>query len=174
MRVLNNNKLLEEIEYINKVLRGKKKGFKKIALEDYKVNDLELLEQLKSLGYVKVKNQLIREVNITNDNIEVIEPSRQIIEETVEVNNPKVNDEERVLSNINTSKLNLLLDNLDQILNLIPKHKDVIYRSSDNRNISIRLDTGLYEELKHRAKSKNKTITELFNLALEEYLENNN
>lgn len=177
MRVLNNDKLLEEIEYINKVLRGKKRGFKKIALEDYRVDDLELLEQLKALGYVKVKNQLVREVNITNSNIEVIEPSRQVIEAITEENNkvvPEIKDEEKALSNINTSKLNLLLDNLDQILKLIPKHKDVIYRSNDNRNISIRLDTGLYEELKHRAKLRNKTITELFNLALEEYLENNN
>lgn len=177
MRVLNDSTLLEEIEYINKVLRGKKRGFKKIALEDYEVDDLELVEQLKALGYVKVKNQLVREIDITNSNIEVIKPSRQVIEPIIEENNkvaPGVKEEEKTLSNINTSKLNLLLDNLDQILKLIPKHKDVIYRSNDNRNISIRLDSGLYEELKHRAKRDNKTITELFNLALEEYLENNN
>lgn len=175
MRILNNDTILEEVDYINKVLRGKKRGFKKVALEDYEIDDLELLEQLKALGYVKVKNQLVREIDITNSNIEVIEPSRQVIEPIIEKNNKtitKVKEEEKALSKIDTSKLNLLLDNLDQLLNLIPKNRNTIYRSKDNRNISIRLDSGLYEELKHRAKRDNKTITELFNLALEEYLNN--
>lgn len=120
---------------------------------------------------------LVEEIDITNSNIEVIEAIRQdvepIIKDNIE-NITKVKEEENALSKIDTSKLNLLLDKLDQILNLIPKNKDLIYRSNDNRNISLRLDTGLYEELKHRAKRDNKTISELFNLVLEEYLENNN
>lgn len=177
MRILNNDTVAEEIDYINKVLRGKKRGFKKIALEDYGINDLELLEQLKVLGYVKVKNKLVRDIDITNSNIEVIEPSRQVVEPIREENNkvtPGVKEEEKALSNIDNNKLRLLLDNIDKILNLIPQHRNTIYRNNDNRNISIRLDDGLYKELKHRAKRDNKTITELFNLALEEYLENNN
>ena len=175
MRTLNNDTIFKEVDYINKVLRGKKRGFKKIALEDYGSDDLELMEQLKALGYVKVKNQLVREIDITNSNIEVIEPSRHVIEPIIEENNKiinKVKEEKKALSKIDTSKLNLLLDNLDQILNLIPKNRNTIYRSNDNRNISIRLDSGIYEELKYRAKRDNKTITELFNLALEDYLNN--
>jgi len=98
---------------------------------------------------------LVEEIDITNSNIEVIEAIRQDVEPIIKdniKNITKVKEEENALSKIDTSKLNLLLDNLDQILNLIPKNKDLIYRSNDNRNISLRLDTGLYEELKHRQK----------------------
>ncbi|MDU2374302.1 MAG: hypothetical protein E7D52_07100 [Peptoniphilus harei] len=177
MRVLNNSTLLEEIEYINKVLRSKKRGFKKIALEDYGVDDLELLEQLNVLGYVKVKNKVVRELNITNSNIEIIEPSRQVIEPIIKKNSksiPSIKEDDNALAKIDNDKLKLLLDNLDHLLKLIPKHKNVIYRSNNNSNISLRLDSGLYKELKVRAERNNKTISEMLNLVLEQYLENNN
>ncbi len=177
MRVLNNSTLLEEIEYINKVLRSKKRGFKKIALEDYGVDDLELLEQLYVLGYVKVKNKVVRELNITNSNIEIIEPSRQVIEPIIKKNSksiPSIKEDDNALAKIDNDKLKLLLDNLDHLLKLIPKHKNVIYRSNNNSNISLRLDSGLYKELKVRAERNNKTISEMLNLVLEQYLENNN
>ena len=177
MRVLNNSTLLEEIEYINKVLRSKKRGFKKIALEDYGVDALELLEQLNVLGYVKVKNKVVRELNITNSNIEIIEPSRQVIEPIIKKNSksiPSIKEDDNALAKIDNDKLKLLLDNLDHLLKLIPKHKNVIYRSNNNSNISLRLDSGLYKELKVRAERNNKTISEMLNLVLEQYLENNN
>ena len=177
MRVLNNSTLLEELEYINKVLRSKKRGFKKIALEDYGVDDLELLEQLNVLGYVKVKNKVVRELNITNSNIEIIEPSRQVIEPIIKKNSksiPSIKEDDNALAKIDNDKLKLLLDNLDHLLKLIPKHKNVIYRSNNNSNISLRLDSGLYKELKVRAERNNKTISEMLNLVLEQYLENNN
>lgn len=177
MRVLNNSTLLEEIEYINKVLRSKKRGFKKIALEYYGVDDLELLEQLNVLGYVKVKNKVVRELNITNSNIEIIEPSRQVIEPIIKKNSksiPSIKEDDNALAKIDNDKLKLLLDNLDHLLKLIPKHKNVIYRSNNNSNISLRLDSGLYKELKVRAERNNKTISEMLNLVLEQYLENNN
>ena len=177
MRVLNNSTLLEELEYINKVLRSKKRGFKKIALEDYGVDDLELLDLLNVLGYVKVKNKVVRELNITNSNIEIIEPSRQVIEPIIKKNSksiPSIKEDDNALAKIDNDKLKLLLDNLDHLLKLIPKHKNVIYRSNNNSNISLRLDSGLYKELKVRAERNNKTISEMLNLVLEQYLENNN
>ena len=35
MREVRNENVIEEIEYINKVLRQKKRGFKKLAFEDF-------------------------------------------------------------------------------------------------------------------------------------------
>lgn len=177
VRSLNVDTVIEEVEYINKVLRGKKRGFKKIALEDYNKTDLELLEEFKALGYVKIKSQLIRELDITNDNIEVINSVRQDVEpikEDKDIVAGAIAEEGRALTNIDTEKLNLLLNNLDQLLKLVPKNNNCIYRNNVIEVRSLRVDTGLYEELKHRAESKNKTISELLNIALEQYFNNNN
>ena len=59
MRLLNKDNILEQVEYINKILRGKKKGFTRIATEDFNITSEELLNQLKSFGYSKVKNQFV-------------------------------------------------------------------------------------------------------------------
>ena len=67
-----------------------------------------------------------------------------------------------------------ILNNLDQLLKLVPKNNNCIYRNNVIEVRSLRVDTGLYEELKHRAESKNKTISELLNIALEQYFNNNN
>ena len=37
MRLLNKDNILEQVEYINKILRGKKKGFTRIATEDFNI-----------------------------------------------------------------------------------------------------------------------------------------
>lgn len=166
MRNINN--IEQEVEYINKVLRGKKRGFGRIAKEDYGVNDIILLDVFKANGYQKVKNQIVRTIDITDSNIEVIEPNRQVIEPIKEVTTI-IPEKEAALININTEKLNVLLDNLEDLLKLIPKENS-IYRSNDNRVVSIRLDSGLYNESKHRAEMCNITVTELFNRALENYL----
>ena len=169
MREVRNENVIEEIEYINKVLRQKKRGFKKLAFEDYCLDDKDLLKILEHHGYTKIKNKFVRTVDITNSNIEVIEPNRQVIEpvkETKEIIQVKETTE---LSNIDTTKLNLLLDNLDHLLKLIPKEK-CIYRNNIIGVRTLRLDTGLYEELKHRSELKNETISELLNIAIENYL----
>ena len=172
MRELNRDTVCLEIEYINKVLKGKKRGFKRIALEDYNKTDKELLEELEVLGYIKIKvqsyYQFVRAIDITNSNIEVIEPGRQEAEPVNEVLEVAT-VETKAITNFNEEKLNLLLDNLDHLLKLIPKENSV-FRSNDNRVVSIRLDSGLYNEAKHRAESSNITVTELFNRALENYL----
>lgn len=59
MRLLNKDNILEQVEYINKILRGKKKGFNRIATEDFNITSEELLNQLKSFGYIKFKNQFV-------------------------------------------------------------------------------------------------------------------
>lgn len=76
-----------------------------------------------------------------------------------------------VLNDVDINKFVKLLNNIDDILELIPqKREGIIYKSGKNEVRSIRIDTGLYEELKNRATEKGTTATELFNKALEEFL----
>lgn len=124
------------------------------------------------------KNKCIQEGNlfvlrdITNSNTVVIEQvSNEEIPNEVKPNNKS---EEKSLANIDLDmeKLNVLLNNLDNLLNLIPKHNNCIFRSGENKPVTLRIDAGLYEELKQRAALKNKTISELLNSALEQYFSN--
>lgn len=174
MRIINEDNLLQEIEYINSHLRKKKRGFRKIALEDYGREDQDIIEQLKGFGYTKIKNQFVAE----ECNIEVIYPTRQI--DITEVENVTcetyIESEENknidIFNRVDIDKFTKLINNIDDILSLIPdrNNSDVIFRSGKNEVKSIRIDTGLYEELKSRASEQGTTATELFNKALEEYL----
>lgn len=176
MRTINKDNFIEEIEYINKHLRQKKRGLKKIALDDYNKTDQDLIAEIKEFGYTKVKNQFISE----GCNIEVIYPMRQIditeVERVTHIPDKAVKEEVKggtleVLNDVDMNKFVKLLNNIDDILELIPKKRDgVIYKSGKNEVRSIRVDIGLYEELKSRASEQGTTATELFNKALEEFL----
>lgn len=176
MRTINKDNLIEEVEYINKHLRQKKRGFKKIALDDYNKIDQDLIAELKEFGYTKIKNQFMSE----ECNIEAIYPMRQIditevesvthIPEEVIKEVPKGGALE-VLNDVDINKFVKLLNNIDDILELIPTKRDgVIYKSGKSEVRSIRVDIGLYEEIKSRAREQGTTATEMFNKALEEFL----
>lgn len=80
------------------------------------------------------------------------------------------------LNNIDVEKLNLLLNNIDGLLKLV-EVKDTTsnitsMRSGDNRTTSLRIDTGLFEQAKQKAKANDMSIGEILNRALEDYLNN--
>ena len=80
------------------------------------------------------------------------------------------------LNNIDLDKLNSLLNNLDDLLKLVAK-KDktsniTSLRSGDNRGTSLRLDTGLFEKAKQKAKDNDMSVGEILNRSLEDYLNN--
>ena len=77
------------------------------------------------------------------------------IKKTIEYDNPK---------------LELLLENIDSLLKLIPKENS-IYKSNIITIKTLRVDEGLYEELRKRAELNNNTISELLNNAIENYLD---
>lgn len=174
MRVINSDNFIVEIEYINKHLRQKKRGFKKIALEDYGREDQDITEQLKGFGYTKIKNQFVAE----ECNIEVIYPMRQIditeVEDVTQHFNvePEENKSIDIFNKVDIEKFTKLINNIDDILSLIPdrNNSDVIFRSGKSEVKSIRIDTGLYAEIKNRAAVQGVTATELFNNALEDFL----
>ena len=72
---------------------------------------------------------------------------------------------------INYSKLKLLLDNIDDILLLIKKEdKSKVIRSGNTKVTSLRVDIGIYEQIKNKAVEDNMNISEIINIALEDYL----
>lgn len=80
------------------------------------------------------------------------------------------------IKNIDYDKLNLLLDNLDKILKLIPNQDTTSnitkIKSGINDVISLRCDTGLYKAIKARAKRDDVNIADIINKALIDYLNN--
>ena len=81
-----------------------------------------------------------------------------------------------LLNDFDADKLNLLLNNLDGLLKLV-EVKDISrnitsLRSGDNRTTSLRIDTGLFEKAKQKAKDNDMSIGEILNRALEDYLNN--
>ena len=72
---------------------------------------------------------------------------------------------------INYYKLKLLLDNIDDILLLIKKEdKSKVIRSGNTKVTSLRVDIGIYEQIKNKAVEDNMNISEIINIALEDYL----
>lgn len=72
---------------------------------------------------------------------------------------------------INCYKLKLLLDNIDDILLLIKKEdKSKGIRSGNTKVTSLRVDIGIYEQIKNKAVEDNINISEIINIALEDYL----
>lgn len=134
------------------------KDGKSFVLKDITNSNTVVVEQ--------VPNYEINDVpkDVTNSNTVVVDESTSE-KEVIPLN------ENNKLADIDTEKLNVLLNSLDDLLKLIP-NKNCIYRSNVIEVRSLRIDTGLYEELKHRANVGNSTISEYLNRALEEYLSN--
>lgn len=74
---------------------------------------------------------------------------------------------------INYYKLKLLLDNIDDILELINKNnsnKAKKIRSGNTKVTSLRVDEGIYEQVKNKSIKDKINISEIINVALEDYL----
>ena len=110
--------------------------------------------------------------NATNDNTSNTTEAFQEVAVTKEDNS----NNNILLNNFDADKLNLLLNNLDGLIKLVNKKETTSnitsLRSKDNRTTSLRIDTGLFEKAKQKAKDNDMTIGEILNRALEDYLNN--
>jgi len=108
--------------------------------------------------------------NATNDNTSNTTEVFQEVAVTKEDNSNNI----ILLNDFDADKLNLLLNNLDGLLKLVEvndtSHNITSLRSGDNRTTSLRIDTGLFEKAKQKAKDNDMTIGEILNRALEDYL----
>lgn len=160
-------KLCSDLEKIDIINRAIKDGKGNTSLgKEVRCNE-STIRKFKKNRCIK-ENDLFVLRDITSSNTIVIEevPNAEVIENSSVIESEQLN---LTNNNVNMEKLNILLNNLDSILNLIPKHKNCIYRSGENKPVTLRIDSGLYEELKSRAEISNNTISELLNMALEKY-----
>lgn len=173
MRIFNKDNIEEQVNYINKILRSKKKGLSRIASEDFKATSEELLQELQGFGYIKVKNQFVLE-----DNSSIV---GQCVGQNVrhEITEAKVfNDSDDLLQYKQLmSNFNVLMEIIEMYKNnnAIPKSDIVVqlpYESDKNYKTSIRIHKEVFEEFKLFC-SKNKEFTqkELISMALVEYME---
>ncbi len=157
----NKDNIEEIVEFINSQLEIGR-PMNKIELEEFGANERVIHKRLLRIGYKKIDNQYRLENDITS-NI---------------TDKPKIINKERNItrnSDLDMDKLNLLLDNLDKILKLIPADitSNITHMKSGNNEVrSLRIDTGLYEAIKDRASRDNVNISAIVNKALEDYLNN--
>lgn len=153
----------EIVEFINKEL-ATGRAMSKIELEEFGANERVIHKRLGRLGYKKIDNQYRLEEDITH-NITVTDKPKQVKKGSNITSN----------TNLDMDKLNLLLENLDKILKLIPTDitRNITSKRSGNNEVrSLRIDTGLYEAIKDRASRDNINISAIVNKALEDYLNN--
>lgn len=185
MRLLSKDTILEQVEYINKILRGKKKGINRIATEDFNITSQELLNKLKGFGYSKVKNQFVLQDEgqiVLKENIEDIGQfvGQDVLrnEKDVIVLPKKYNIEPVEKENYKT-----LMSNFDILMEIIEKYKknneipvsDIVvqlpYENDKNYKVSLRIHKEVFEDFKVFC-SNNKQFSqkELISMALIEYM----
>ncbi|WP_195619860.1 hypothetical protein [Clostridium paraputrificum] len=174
------NNIEDIVSYINQALSNGK-TMVSIEQEVFGVNERVIHKRLLRLNYKKIDNQYRLQEGITSK----ITPSKKHYKATEEVKNT-INDiipiEEnakpiKVIEGVkDIDKLNLLLENIDSLLKLIPtnitSNITTGLRSEVNDVKSFRIDTGLYKAIKERATRDNINISHIINKALEDYLNN--
>ena len=175
----NINNIENIVNYINQELSNNR-TMVSIEQEVFGVNERVIRKRLKRLGYKKINNQYRLQEEITSK----ITPSKQHNKDTEEVKKEsndivQINDNKGDIEGIqgvkDIDKLNLLLQNLDKILKLIPTNitsNITGIRSGVNDVKSFRVDSGIYKAIKERATRDNINIADIVNKALEDYLNN--
>lgn len=156
----NKDKIDEIVEFINQELINGR-PMNNIEIEEFGANERVIHKRLTRLGYKKVDNQYRPNNDITS-NITVADKPKKDCNITRNID-------------LDMDKLNLLLNNLDKILKLIPTEVTsniTSLRSGVNEVRSLRIDTGLYDALKERASRDKVNISAIVNKALEDYLNN--
>lgn len=182
MRLLNKDNIIEQVEYINKILRGKKKGFTRIAMEEFNKTPNELMSELSSFGYSKLKNQFIlQEVGQSVLQEKTEEVGQDVVHNETEVIVLPKEDSVAPLEKENYKKL---MSNFDVLMDIIERYKknneipvsDIVvqlpYESDKNYKASIRIHKEVFEEFKlFCSKHKEFSQKELISMALVEYME---
>ena len=105
--------------------------------------------------------------NITSNTTEVLQ----------EVSAPNEETQNKVilLNDIETGKLNLLLNNIDSLLELVEKKNNtssITINSDKTKVTSLRINEELYDMIKDKSAKSNISISDIVNRALMDYLNN--
>ena len=151
------------INFINKELSAGRPMIR-IELDDFGVNERVIHKRLVRLGYKKIDNQYVYTDDITCN----ITPSKPSTTSNItdDISTHGFNGD------IDMDKLQLLLNNIDVLLKLIPSNDNILdnLKSGVNEVRSLRIDTGLYLLIKERAAKNNQSISDIVNKALQDYL----
>lgn len=181
MRILNRDNLIQEIDYINKILKSKKRGLTKIA-EDYNCTDKDLLSKLNTFGYIRVKNQFVSETYVVKQGVQlgvqsVVQDSKSEETSQLEVAESETTD---------IIKMNSYLkDNSSILVEMIELYKknnavqtgDIVvqlpFEEDKSYKISMRVNQAVMDQFKDFCKNnKNFSQKELLSMALVEYMRN--
>lgn len=159
------------VNYINQELSNNR-TMVSIEQDIFGVNERVIHKRLSRLGYKKIDNKY----RLKNDTTSNVTTSKTIKSNRLDNNiilAQEVEPNGAISKEFDTDKLNLLLENLDLLLKLIPK--DITgnsLRSGVNDVKSFRIDSGLYKAIKERATRDNINIADILNKSLEDYLNN--
>lgn len=165
---LNNISIEKLVKYINLEL-SKDKNISVNRLCDrigIKKSTLKSRMTRADYSYNVERRQYIKD-NTTNNTTEVLQ----------EVSAPKQDTQNKVilLNDIETDKLNLLLNNLDSLLELVNKKhntSNITIDSDKTRVTSLRINEQIYNMIKDRAIKENTSISDIVNRSLLDYLNN--
>lgn len=162
-----NEKIDVIVEYINSELS---KGRTMIDIEnnEFGVNERVIHKRLTRKGYKKVDHMYIKVIDVNTPPL-----AKKIKKEITKSNiNSNINN----FSEQEVIQLRELLKYKDEMLKILAFNKNSStksnIRSKKNETKSFRVDTGLYEEFKKKARKNNDKITELINKFMEEYIVN--
>ena len=119
--------------------------------------------------------------NTTNNTTEVLQEVAFTKENNTsnitEMSAPKQDTQNKVilLNDIETDKLNLLLNNIDSLLELVNKKhntSNITIDSDKTRVTSLRINEQIYNMIKDRAIKENTSISDIVNRSLLDYLNN--
>lgn len=173
------NNIEDIVSYINQELSNNRTMIS-IEQEVFGVNERVIHKRLSRLGYKKIDNKYRLQDDITSK-LTSSKTSYKGTQEVKEVSNNIITKEEdkeptgAIQGIKDIDKLNLLLDNIDLLLKLIPTSNitsNTSLRSGVNDVKSFRVDSGLYKAIKERASRDNMNIADILNKALEDYLNN--
>lgn len=161
-----NEKIDRMVAYINLELS---KGRTMIDIEnnEFNVNERVIHKRLIRKGYKKVDNRYRKAIDISTP-----PPLQKELKEKITKSNTKSNAYNLSIEEVRG--LRELLKAKDELLKILDSDKKSItkrnIRSKKNQTKSFRVDTGLYEVFKKKARKNNDKITELINGFMEEYI----
>lgn len=173
MANINNMNIKQFVIFINKELKKDKTLSVNKLCDKLGIKKSTLKSKMSRGGYsynVDIR-QYIESASTTDNTIEVVQNLKEEIAVTKKDNTSSIT----MLSNIDINKLNLLLNNLDNLLKLIEKKNNtssITIESNETRVTSLRINTELYEMIKGRAVRNNTSISDIVNRALLDYLNN--
>lgn len=164
--------VLELLEYVN---NGLDKGISLVNIaKELGRNESTIRKKLNKSGYRRVGQKFVIDTNTTCSTTDVT--LIKIKENYPNTTCSTTNEIKKKDDNIDMDKLKLLLDNVENLLRLIPNTTssttDISLNTENTKVTSLRINEEIYNLVKSRAMRDNCTIGDIVNKSLMDYLNN--